>query len=247
MFWDRYLKDTPNEVDTWPSVRYDVRTNLESHVRKTTSIWPPQIATHAPFYITDHGLSRNAAEQVNSSSYIAHHKSSKVCLDFTFTERTEITGYISAKLWVQAIGNLDSDVIIALSKIDEQDKEVFFWNASQQPEAPAAMGWLRVSHRELDPEKSFPGRPYHKHERRQWVRSIDIVPIEVEIWPSSTAWEAGQKLRMTIQGTQFVNDERPTQAKGPMHSWGEVKVWYGGEYDSHLYLPIVEGLAGYGS
>jgi hypothetical protein len=53
-----------------------------------------------------------------------------------------------------------------------------------------AKGWLRASHRELDPSRSRPLRPWHTHTQVQKLRSGDIVSVEIEIWPSATLFEA---------------------------------------------------------
>lgn len=61
-------------------------------------------------------------------------------------------------------------------------------------------GWLRASHRELDSSRSTPLRPWHRHARLQKLRPGDIVPVEIEIWPSATLFEVGFTLQVTIQG-----------------------------------------------
>ena len=43
---------------------------------------------------------------------------------------------------------------------------------------PVAKGWLRASHRELDPDLSLPHRPYHRHTRRQFLKPGEIVKVE---------------------------------------------------------------------
>jgi predicted acyl esterase len=87
--------------------------------------------------------------------------------------------------------------------VDREGREVCFWNKTQKIDAPAGLGWLRASHHELDPARSVPGRPYHTHQRRQWLRPSDIVEVEVEIWPTSTVWQEGETLRLVVQGTSF--------------------------------------------
>jgi predicted acyl esterase len=173
-------------------------------------------------------------------SYQAHHVNSNLTFQYVFPVQTEITGHSSVKLWIQAMSYPDADLYLALQKLDTSGKEVKFYHSTQQIEAPATLGWLRVSHRELDPERSIPGRPYHKHAKRQWLRPRDIVPVDVELWPQSTIWEKGETMRLSIQGRSFTDPENPTQAKSPVHGFGEIKVWYGGEYDSALLVPIVE-------
>lgn len=133
----------------------------------------------------------------------------------------------------------DADLYLAIQKLDKDGKEVLFYHSTQKIEAPATLGWLRVSHRELDHSKSFPGRPYHTHAGpRKWLRPRDIVEVQVELWPQSTVFQAGETLRLAVQGSLFTNPDNPTQAKGPSHGFGEVRIWYGGEYDSSLLLPV---------
>src|SRR5207248_256316 len=65
--------------------------------------------------------------------------------------------------------------------------------------APVAKGWLRVSHRELDPELSLPYRPYHRHRRRLHLAPDEIVRVEVEIWPTSMVFRRGHRIRLDVQ------------------------------------------------
>ena len=71
---------------------------------------------------------------------------------------------------------------------------------------PVALGWLRVSHRELDPTRSTPEQPVHTHTREQLLKPGERVPVDIEIWPSSTLFRVGERLRVVIQG-QDVYDE----------------------------------------
>jgi predicted acyl esterase len=172
-------------------------------------------------------------------SYKSHHVDSSVHFDFKIEKQTEITGYAAAKLYIQAMNYPDTDLYLALQKIDSSGNEVKFYHSTQQIEASASFGWLRTSHRALDPEKSTPNRPYHTHEKRQWLRPRDIVEVQVEIWPSSTVWNAGETLRLVVKGSPFTNQENITQVKGPSHGFGEVRIWYGGKYDSTLLIPVI--------
>ncbi len=62
---------------------------------------------------------------------------------------TEITGPVAAVLWVSS-STEDMDLFLTLRNIDPDGNDV--WEAGQQgQQVPVAKGWLRVSHRELDP------------------------------------------------------------------------------------------------
>jgi uncharacterized protein len=242
LFWDRFLKDEPNEVDNWP-VEFNVRSTADDSLRRQEKIFPPasKITT---FCIRDKTVLSPGTTKVTPEaayvSYMAHKFDSHVSFDYKFKKRTEITGYAAAKLYIQAINYPDTDIYLALQKVSANGTEVKFYHSTQQIEASATFGWLRLSHRELDTKNSIPERPVHLHQRRQWVRPRDIVEVQIELWSSSTIWEAGDILRLVVKGSSFTNQENPTQAKGPNHGFGEVRLWYSGQYPSELLLPVVD-------
>jgi predicted acyl esterase len=64
------------------------------------------------------------------------------------------------------------------------------------------------------------------------------VEVQIEVWPSSTIWEAGTTLRLVVKGSPFPNNTNVTQFKRLSHGLGEVRVWFEGEYDSSLLVSI---------
>ena len=91
------------------------------------------------------------------------------------------------------------DLFLTLRNIDADGNEVLETGQQGTP-VPVAKGWLRVSHRELDPDLSLPYRPYHKHTApalsRRPARSCEV---EVEIWPTSMVFRKGHRIRLDIQ------------------------------------------------
>ena len=70
---------------------------------------------------------------------------------------TEITGPSAAKLFVSS-STAEADVFLVLQVFAPDGKEVVFHGAID-PHTPIGQGWLRASHRQLDPELSTPYRP----------------------------------------------------------------------------------------
>jgi hypothetical protein len=81
----------------------------------------------------------------------------------------ELLVLFSANLWVSSSSE-DMDIFITIRHYDEKGEEIMDTGQQGAP-VPVAKGWLRVSHRELDEEKSLPYRPYHKHQRRLRFRA----------------------------------------------------------------------------
>jgi len=133
------------------------------------------------------------------------------------------------------------DIFVALEKIDRTGYLVPFPFFGNHDDGPVALGWLRVSHRNLDKEKSTPYQPYHKHERELKLRSGEVVPIEIEIWPSSTLFERGETLRLVVQGSDLYAypEEMHTNTHTASVNKGRHVLYAGGQYDSHLLVPVI--------
>ena len=78
----------------------------------------------------------------------------------------------------------DADLFLVLRVFTPDLREVVFMGAID-PHTPIAQGWLRASHRKLDPKLSTPYRPYHTHDEQQPLRRGEIVALDVELWPTS--------------------------------------------------------------
>jgi predicted acyl esterase len=118
----------------------------------------------------------------------------------------EITGPVAAKLWLSSL-TTDADVILALRVYDPAGKEVTFIG-SNDPRVPVGLGWLRASHRKLDPEKSLPYRPWHSHDEEQPLTPDQPVELDVEIWPTSIVVPKGYRLALTVRGKDYEVDGR---------------------------------------
>jgi putative CocE/NonD family hydrolase len=151
-------------------------------------------------------------------------------------EDTEITGPLAAVLWVSSTTE-DMDLFLSLRNIDQDGNDV--WETGQQgQQVPVAKGWLRVSHRELDPELSLPYRPYHRHKRRLPLAPGEIVEVQVEIWPTSMVFKRGHRIRLDIQPRDGVGSVHYTHYHADYNS-GTNTVYAGGEKESYLLLPVI--------
>ncbi|MFD1531560.1 CocE/NonD family hydrolase C-terminal non-catalytic domain-containing protein [Pseudonocardia aurantiaca] len=65
------------------------------------------------------------------------------------------------------------------------------------------MGWLRASHRAIDPERSRPYRPWHPHDHADALTPGLPVPLDIEIWPTSVVVPVGYRVALTVQGRDF--------------------------------------------
>jgi uncharacterized protein len=131
---------------------------------------------------------------------------------------------------------------------------------STDPNTPIANGWLRASHRRLDPAKSTPYRPYHPHDRVEPLTPGHVYECDVEIVTSCVVVPAGWRVALTVRGKDYeyegeLNefaqrfhygtrgtggmthndpDSRPPDVFG-----GKVSLHAGGAFESYLLLPII--------
>jgi predicted acyl esterase len=133
------------------------------------------------------------------------------------------------------------DLFAAIEKLDRMGDIVPFQFFGNHEDGPVALGWLRVSHRELDKKKSTPYQPILKHQRELKLKPGEIVPVEIEILPSGTLFERGERLRVVVQGSDIYN--YPTEYHSDGHTAtvnkGEHVIYTCGQYDSYLLVPVI--------
>jgi uncharacterized protein len=149
---------------------------------------------------------------------------------------TEITGPLAAVLWVSS-STEDMDLFLTLRNFAPDGSEVMEIGQQGLP-VPVAKGWLRVSHRELDPELSRPYRPYHRHVRRLYLTPGEVVRVEVEIWPTSMVFKKNHRIRLDIQPRDGVGSSHYMHYHAD-YNIGTNTVHAGGDMDSYLLLPVI--------
>jgi predicted acyl esterase len=151
-------------------------------------------------------------------------------------EDTEITGPLAATFYVSSEAE-DMDLFLTLRNFDADGNEVLETGQQGTP-VPVAKGWLRASHRELDPALSLPYRPYHKHTRRQFLEAGEIVCVDVEIWPTSMVFKKGHRIRLDVQPRDGVGSQSYLHYHADYNT-GTNTIYAGGGYESFLLLPVI--------
>ena len=173
-------------------------------------------------------------------------------------QETEITGPVAARLFVSS-SVTDADLFCVLRVLRPDGEEVTFPGAID-PHTPVAQGWLRLSHRKLDPELSTRYRPYHSHDEIQPLTPGEVYQADVEIWPTSVVVPPGYRLALTIRGRDyevrrpgaprlgsfknemtgcgpFLHDD-PVD-RPPRLATSTQTIWHGPGRQSYLLLPVI--------
>ncbi|HYB04433.1 MAG TPA: CocE/NonD family hydrolase, partial [Nitrososphaerales archaeon] len=240
-FFDHFLKGEANGWENTPRVRLETRQSLTQFAVRSESDWPLSNVTYSPLYLNPGGgaLDEQLPKEVQKTRYAPSGKGSpdRASFRYLFSNKTEITGTMSLKLWVSTSSGTDLDLFAKLRKFDPAGKEVFFYGYNGFDKDGVAKGWLRVSHRAIDPERSLPGRPWHSHLKSEPVKPDEIVPVEIEILASSTLFELGSSLEVDILGHDA--DRYPAFKHEPTVNQGWHSIYTGGSYDSDLLMPVV--------
>ena len=98
-------------------------------------------------------------------------------------------------------------------------------------------GCSRVSRRELDPVESTEWHPVLKGESEQKVKAGETVPVDIELYPSSTFFAAEETLQLIISSSEIIPS--PPYKKNVECNFGKHVLHIGGEYDSYLQVPMI--------
>ncbi len=201
-FFDYYLKGSNNRWNKRPRVQLQVR-HVDRFIERMENEWPLARTQWTKFYLhpADLTLSRQRVKAAGAISYDGL-GDGITFLSAPLTKETEITGPAAAKLFVSS-STTDADLFLVLRVFSPDLKEIVFQGALD-PHTPISQGWLRASHRKLDPKLSAPYRPYHTHDEKQPLKLGKAVELDIEIWPTCIVVPAGYRIALSVRGRDYV-------------------------------------------
>ncbi|WP_052508052.1 CocE/NonD family hydrolase [Sphingomonas hengshuiensis] len=241
-FFDHFLKSRETSVAAWPPVQIEVRDRAGLATLRDEAEWPIARTVPTPLWLDlDQGaLTQAAPDAAQRLAYDA--QTGGAVFDIRFEAETEISGHAMLRLWVEAEGADDADLFVALQKLDAAGAPVGMTFYAFFEDGPVALGWLRASHRETDPERSTLLQPFHPHLREQPLEPGSAVPLDIEFWPGATRFEAGESLRLVIQGRDIYADGAPNlpfARHQDTRNQGTHVLHSGPGRESHLLLPVI--------
>ncbi|HXJ53727.1 MAG TPA: CocE/NonD family hydrolase [Burkholderiales bacterium] len=199
-FFDHFLKGE-GDWKNQPRVQLQVR-HLDRFVERHENEWPlartqwTKLHLHKDFQL-------KSGTDPDSSSAVAFEALGEgvTFLSEPLGRQTEITGPLAARLTISST-TADADLFLIFRVFTPDLREVTFMGAID-PHTPVAQGWLRASHRKLDPRLSTPYRPYHTHDQKQPLKKAEAVTLDVELWPTSIVVPAGYRLALSVRGRDY--------------------------------------------
>ena len=258
-FFDFFLKGEDSGWGRQPRVLLQVRHPGEKFVEREENEWPIARTKWTKLYLNSADFSLTETSLTGEARVTFDALGEGVTfMTPPMKQETEITGPVAAKLFVSS-STTDADLFLVLRVFSADMKEIVFQGAID-PHTPIAQGWLRASHRKLDPKLTLPYRPYHTHDEKQPLTPNTPVALDIELWPTSIVVPAGYRIALTVRGKDyeygggsggrlsnfknelmgcgpFLHDDpvdRPKEIFG-----GQTTLHFGGDRQAYLLLPVV--------
>jgi uncharacterized protein len=204
-FFGHFLKGEDTGWEKEPRVALNIRHPGERFILRAENEWPLARTQWTKYFLhpRDLGLGTEAPDGEETLNY----ETTGDGLTFRTSplgKSIEITGPVAAKLWVSS-QTTDADVFLVLRVFDPAGKEVVFIG-SNDPRVPVGLGWLRASHRKLDPQRTLPYRPWHTHDEEWPLTPGEPVELDIEIWPSSIVVPSGYRIALTVRARDYEYD-----------------------------------------
>ena len=200
-FFDCFLKGEDNGWMREPRVRLQVR-HVDRFVERLENEWPIARTNWTRYYLDPDGYRLRSEPPMAGASIAFDALGDGVTfLSAPVAADTEITGPLAARLHVSS-STTDADLFLVFRVFTPDLREVVFMGAID-PHTPIAQGWLRASHRKLDARLTKEYRPYHAHDEAQPLAPGQVVPVDVELWPTSIVVPAGHRLALTVRGRDY--------------------------------------------
>jgi hypothetical protein len=256
-FFGHFLKGEDTGWARQPRVELKIRHPGEKFVLRQENEWPLERTRWTRFYLNPVQMSLDRSEPGISTQIQYDPRGEGLLFQKTLEESMEITGPVAAKLWLSSETN-DADVFLVLRVFAPDGNELTF-QGSNDPRTPVGLGWLRASHRKLDPKESKPYRPWHTHDEEQPLTPGVPVELDIEIWPTSIVVPKGYRLGLTVRGKDYEVDGTdagvahapyPMKGVGPFtHTnpidrplaifGGKNTLHFGGRFAPYVLLPVI--------
>jgi predicted acyl esterase len=265
-FYEHYLKGKETEYTRRPAVEYFVR---GAETVRAAETWPPPGVRYVTWHLSaqksgsltslnDGSLTREPAAGAPTTSYAYPNPGwmmgvvgmgpnnmpdpARRVLTFTtapLEQDLEIAGPIKLTLHA-ASTRTDTDFFVKLSEqlpqaAEDRAKDLnppYFW---------ITKGWLRASHRALDPARSTEMEPYHTHANPQPIEPGKVYQFDISIEPMAHRFKKGSRVRLEIvNGDSVVTDVLWTHYYTP-NKIGTDTIHHSAAHPSTLVLPVMEG------
>lgn len=268
-WFDHWLKGKDNHVmTTFPKVRVTVRTGHGGWFWQSATAYPLTNTKYTKLYLnaqpsrwSGNGrqthfleLSPTAPSTKASKSYSADVKNGpetpscwKPGISFIsqpLTHDMELIGFIKLHVWVSS-SSPDMDVFASLRVMGPNGKQIPYSVSSRGKYYPIGKGWLRASYRALDPKLTTMYLPIHLDTKAAYAplkSPSEIVPIDVQLEPTTAVIHKGDRIRLDIQpvdGCDWGTPHPLLAYREAYHRGATNTIYTGPAHVSYIQLPVI--------
>lgn len=198
-FFDCYLKNEDNGWENTPRVRVSVlNPGGEDIVDREEEDFPIPRTRYKKLYLNanENTLENGQVSVESYAQYDSDRKKSGISFSMKMSADTEITGYMKLRLWVSALDHDDMDLCVKLEKRRPNGLKYKYTLGPGMD--TSAKGYIRVSLRALDEVKSTEENPRQSMKEEQKLKTGEVVPVDILIWPMGLKFKKGDILRITV-------------------------------------------------
>jgi uncharacterized protein len=206
-FFDYFLKDK-GDWNTEPPVRYDLRLPDGTSEPRSARQFPPENTEWTALHLDTATMTMSVQPPSTTAKGTYEAFSAGLTFRLEPQERDlEIAGPLALTIDVSST-TTDADLFAVLRLFGPDGSEVLY-RGQPDPKSPPGLGWLRASHRAVDPERSRPWQPFHPHLGAEPLVPGEVYTVAIEIWPTCLLVPAGHSLAVTISGRDFDHGQEP--------------------------------------
>ena len=258
-FFDYWLKGVENDIMSEPPVRVDLRLPRDAEnpngawLMRFENDWPIARTQYIRYYLDatdpvgDGVLSKTPPIVERVTTYSADVADETPCNEpgVSFVSQPlegdlELAGYMKLGMRVSSTST-DMDIFATLRVMDEHGRDVLY-HSTQSAESPVTIGFLKVSHRKLDAERSTNHQPVHTHTEEDYQPLIpgEPVDVEVELWPNTALVKDGHRLWVTIQPRNGCFGIDSHEYDESYHDGAMNTIYTGGPQATYLQIPVIQ-------
>jgi predicted acyl esterase len=232
-WFDYWLKGIDTGIMKEAPIRLFI---MGSNDWKEANEWPLPETKWTPFYLHENGILYERVchpdEGFDSFDDSPWGRGTLEYCSPRLVENTEVIGPIVLNLYASTTDR-EAFWFISLREVDPQGNERVL-----------TRGWLRGTHRKVDPKRSKPWEPFHPHTKSEPLTPGKIYEFNIPIVPTGNLFKAGSIIKLKIS----CSDDQP---KNPLEmiaggnllrqSPSRIKVYHDADHPSCLLLPVTRG------
>ena len=200
-FLDHFLKDDDSSLDGIPKVDLLIRTGATTY-RRAEENFPPHDTQYLEYFLTSNGCLQNKSPRDGSDGVVAEYEGLQGSSFFAtkpLEEDFELLGFPYLVLDV-ATAAKDMDIFLTMTNITPDGKLVEFEGNHGEPSVSVGRGYMRLSHRELDPRRATERLVILSQQESTPVKPNERYIIKMPIQPTSMVYGKGHRIQIELGG-----------------------------------------------